>query len=632
MGVNRYTSLTPSQFNPLSMEEIMLVPAMQRKKHDDLLVKQEGIRSGLAKVDPLDVHYDEAIKLKSEIESELDNNAATLAKTGVNDPNVTSKIISLNRRYNDLVAPTGRIGQINTAKQTYDKKKALFLENATKQYGSDRASQLWEQKVKDENTGYKGYDAENKIINIGDYGIVAAEDYEKDLQARNNILGSTMSEIESGGGRVVKNADGSYTAFDSNNRQMTKTNLDQVNQMTAAMRAKWLTPGGAGYSFNQEAGINPENFTAQFQGDMLSQLETATGISNKYSSEEGAAPIGDGSGTLNMSDIYGEDYNTAEVGGSAQDYSEVERIGNTTNTKVGEIEGDGFSPVDAGTGAVSTEIKQGGKTFSVDDIKDPRQKALYENMYKKLTTEGVVGADGKKHFINADGRKKGKNDKTNAQLVVKMLKETPAITLTSKLVTTDTMLDNSGFSSSIGKTADEREKTMRKQLRLTNSGARKLLDPETGQPISFEEAQDKYDLDGVDTVTYHGFISPLNWEEQSFNGTNSKASPHVITVKTKDGTFKEFKTSRLNSDNVGINVDRHNELQENYRNWSVNHNEFVPFKSKSPSLNKLKVKYNTYNPKYDPKRGSLQYEIKDTKGVIHYMTESEFINTVNAVK
>jgi hypothetical protein len=413
---------------------------------------------------------------------------------------------------------------------------------------------------------------------------------------------------------------------------MTKTNLDQVNQMTAAMRAKWLTPGGAGYNFNTEAGINPDNFTQQFEGDMLSQLETASGISNKYSSEQGEAPLLSGDGSLDFNSNYGEDYNTEEVGGNTQDYSELERIGSTTNTRVGEVEGDGFSAVDAGSGAVATEIKQGGKTFSVDDIKDPRQKALYENMYKKLTTVGVVGADGKRHFIKSTSAKKGKNAKENAQVVLKMLKEVPAITLTSKLVTTDNVLNNSGFSSLIGKTADERDKTMRKQLKLTNSGARKLLDPETGQPISFEEAKKKYNLKGADNVNYHGYISPLNWEKDSFNGTNSKASPHVITAEDENGDFIEFKTSRLNSDNVGINIDRYNDLQENYRNWTINHNEFVPFKSKSPGLNKIKVKYNTYNPKYDPQRGSLNYEVKDEKGNIHYFTESEFINKVNATR
>ena len=42
--MNRYTQLSPSQFSPLSLEEIMLVPSMKRKQHDDLLAKQEFLR------------------------------------------------------------------------------------------------------------------------------------------------------------------------------------------------------------------------------------------------------------------------------------------------------------------------------------------------------------------------------------------------------------------------------------------------------------------------------------------------------------------------------------------------------------------------------------------------------------
>ena len=61
--MNRYTSITPSQFSPLSLEEIMLVPSMKRKQHDDILAKQEILRGELAKVNPLDVHFDEAVKL-----------------------------------------------------------------------------------------------------------------------------------------------------------------------------------------------------------------------------------------------------------------------------------------------------------------------------------------------------------------------------------------------------------------------------------------------------------------------------------------------------------------------------------------------------------------------------------------
>ena len=62
MGINRYTSLTPSTYNPLSMQEIMMTPLAMRKQHDDLLAQQEAVRAGLAKVDPDKKHFNEAIQ------------------------------------------------------------------------------------------------------------------------------------------------------------------------------------------------------------------------------------------------------------------------------------------------------------------------------------------------------------------------------------------------------------------------------------------------------------------------------------------------------------------------------------------------------------------------------------------
>jgi len=147
----------------------MLVPAMQRQKHDALNAKQEDIRLGLAKVDPLDVHQDEAIKLKSEIESEIDKNATTLATSGVEDPNVSAKIIALNRKYNNLISPTGKIGQINAAKQVYAENFKNYMEDATKnkKWSRETALRNWQQ---NHHSKYTGYDENSNIMNIGDYG------------------------------------------------------------------------------------------------------------------------------------------------------------------------------------------------------------------------------------------------------------------------------------------------------------------------------------------------------------------------------------------------------------------------------------------------------------------------------
>ena len=46
---NRYSQITPSQFNPLSLEEVMMVPMMKRQQHDTLNAKIESQIAELAK-------------------------------------------------------------------------------------------------------------------------------------------------------------------------------------------------------------------------------------------------------------------------------------------------------------------------------------------------------------------------------------------------------------------------------------------------------------------------------------------------------------------------------------------------------------------------------------------------------
>jgi hypothetical protein len=629
---NRYDDLTVSGYTPQTMQELAFVPMMKREKHDKTLADLELIRSGLAKVDPYSKHFDEALRLKKDIESQIDNTSSELAKQGINN-DMIGKTIAMNRKYQDLIAPTGAIGQINAEKQNILKINDEYDKYGQQKGWSEAETSYWKNKALEDYNSAPVYDEKGRLVRYsGPKEIANKVDYNKRLHELAASAGMTTEAFKQGMPLAVGQDESGYftqghktTGWSkgSNEPQVIaayNTLIKELNDPTSELRKS------AEY---ERRNLNSLSDILGTQSNIY--LKDSKSNESDYTIDHfGSGP--ESSSESSSGDIYGEDYNTQEVGGNTQDYSEIERIGKTTNTKIGEVEGNGFSPVDAGSGAVATEIKQGGKKFNSEDIKDPRQKALYNSVWSKMINEGVVGLDGKKHFIKADYKKLGKNNPANAKAVLKMLKEMPAITLTSKIVTTDTVLNNSGFSSSIGKTADERDKTMRKQLKLTNSGARRLLDPKTGKVITFEEAKEKYNLKGPDNVNYHGYISPLNWEENSFNGTNSKASPHVITAEDENGNFIEFKTSRLNSDNAGINIDRYNDLNENYRNWTINHNNFVPFKSKSKSLSKLKVKYNTKNPKVDPKRGLLNYEVLDSQGNPHYMTEAEFINTVNRTR
>ena len=160
---NRYSNITPSQFSPLSLQEIMITPAMQRQKHDQLIAQQEVLRQGLAKVDPLDVHMNEALNVKSGIENKLASQAELLSREGIN-PNTQGEFLALNREYQNLISPTGRLGQINAAKQVYAKNFNDYLDDAQKNKGwsRERALANWDQFSK-QYTGFEG----DKIVNIG---------------------------------------------------------------------------------------------------------------------------------------------------------------------------------------------------------------------------------------------------------------------------------------------------------------------------------------------------------------------------------------------------------------------------------------------------------------------------------
>jgi len=624
--MNRFTDITPSVYNPMTFEEIAMVPMMKRKQHDETLAKQELIRAGLAKVDPYDKHFNEAIRLKQEMESKMDNTSLELSKNGINN-DMIGKTIALNRQFQDLTSPTGKIGQINAEKQNILKINEEYDKlGKEKRWGQD-VIEFWKNKALKDYNEAPIYDKNGRILKYsGPEDIANKIDYDKYLNdlATNAKMSTTefskavsglAKDEESGYNVVNKSSYGyklgdNYKAVKAAYDALKESMQDPTSEVARSVKYERRDPNLLLNILNTQSDVYKQSVNAR---------ESSSDIN----------PFGSGPDKIDENQIpgiFGEDYNTQEVGGMNQDFSEIEQIG--TSNKFSQ-------PIDSkDTGANKSFIRKEnskiGKVFTYEDIKNPKQKALYDNAWKKATTEGII-VDGKKVNLTEEYIKAGKDNPKVAELLLKSMKQSPALTLTSKMLTTDRDLNNSGFGSSMGKTADERNKQMRKELQMTNQGARKLIDKD-GKEYTFAEAQKKFGIAGTESVTYQGYVSPLNWEEHSFNGTNSKASPHVITVKTKDNEYIEFKTSRTNGDNAGINIKRFNDLNKNYRNYTINHDEFIPFESDSPSLKGFKIKYNTQNPKVDLKRGILNYEIIDKEGVPHYMSETEYIDTINSIR
>lgn len=244
--MNRYTQLTPSQFNPLSLEEVMLVPSMKRKQHDDILAKQEILRGELSKVDPLDVHLDEAVKLREQMNNKLTAQAEQLAKSGI-DPNSQGQFLALNREYQNLTGPTGRIGQINNAKKVYYDNMNSYIKDATenKKWSREKALENWQKNMHNK---YKGYDDENKtnIVNIGQYGAPDKIETMVELKKVKDILGDqVVSEIFNGGNYVRERADGNgYEVINKNGSRVVTSNDPNIQQALGLIQSRILDPQG----------------------------------------------------------------------------------------------------------------------------------------------------------------------------------------------------------------------------------------------------------------------------------------------------------------------------------------------------------------------------------------------------
>jgi hypothetical protein len=202
MGVNRYTSLTPSKFNPLSLEEIMLVPAMQRKKHDDTVKGLEEIRAKLANVDPEDKYFDEAVKLREQLNNKLTSQVEQINTEGFN-PNSTGQFLAMNREYQDLMSPTGKLGMINQEK----KNTQAYIENYRKEglamgLTPENMQKHIDDATKKRNEELPLYDEKGRTIGLKvDKNVVKAQDIFKDFAehaARSGMSSTARGNISAG--------------------------------------------------------------------------------------------------------------------------------------------------------------------------------------------------------------------------------------------------------------------------------------------------------------------------------------------------------------------------------------------------------------------------------------------------
>lgn len=622
---NRYDVASVAKFNPLSFNELAAAPTMMRQKHDASIAQAEAMR---IITDPYSKHYNRALELKQQMDNEIAKNVDILNKEGYN-PTTFQNITKLNRQYNDMISPTGEIGQINAENINIKKINEEYDKLGKEKNWGQETINYWKNKALKEYNEKPLYDANGRILSYsGPEGIVNKVDYNKRLHELASSAKMSTSEFANAVTKLGMDEKSGYNVANKNSyAHKLGDNYAAVKAAYDTLHKEVYDPTSEVHKSMRYEGRDPRSLLdiLKTQSDIYRQNMKSTERSNDIN------PFGPGPGSSDGSNpqgggVFGEDYNTKEVGGKNQDYSEIERIGKSkTESNIIGYDQTTHEPIYS-KDPVKTSIKS-------DEIKDPRIKALYNNAFKNATTGKGIMLDGKLVHLSKDMQKFGKDDPRVAAQILRSIRQNPAITLTSKLLTTNQVLNDQGFVAGLGTTADDVDKNIRRQLQRNDASGRKLIDPKTGKTVTFNEIADEYGVESINDVNYQGQISAHNWEgDHDKLGSNSRFSPHVVTIKTKDG-WKTFKTTRLSSDNIGGNPARQNDLTKNYRNATINYGDFIDFESSSNNLKGIKVKYNPNEQEYDSRTGEPKtWTIKFKNGAEEKATESQYMNWVNSVK
>lgn len=259
--MNRYTQLSTTQFNPLSMEEMSILPAMMRQRHDAASLEMEKRRADLNAFAISSPEYSqEAQALIAQMNKGIDDISGSLASNGYNSLTRTN-LSNMNRDYQQLVSPTGRLGQMTNAEKLNAERYKEHLEAAQKEgYGTDAAMRNWALNKKN----YTGYDNEGNITAVNSLGVPKYANMITDLKDIKGILGESQRRVDSaGGGNIHIRNDGSAWVVNKSGSVQRITNDPQLNQALEFLKTKWLSPDGEGFKSAMYQGKNLNNILSE---------------------------------------------------------------------------------------------------------------------------------------------------------------------------------------------------------------------------------------------------------------------------------------------------------------------------------------------------------------------------------
>lgn len=116
MATNRYTNLTPANFNPLSLQEQMMIPLAKQKQHDALLA--DATKSGMFDVNRLEVDDPLVTAEIDRLRGQFNNIEDELLDQGVSS-GLKRRLLDVKRERDAFLSNSGIGGKANAAYKAY---------------------------------------------------------------------------------------------------------------------------------------------------------------------------------------------------------------------------------------------------------------------------------------------------------------------------------------------------------------------------------------------------------------------------------------------------------------------------------------------------------------------------------
>lgn len=271
--INRYTKTEPARFDPMSLQEMMLVPAYKRQQHDTLDESRSLLETNLAQYDSLDVHSDLLKTEQQKLYDKLQAQTELLNKEGFN-PNSKSQFLKLNKEYQQAISPTGPIGKIQGAKKAYAQTFNDYIEDAVKnkKWSREDAIRNWNRFVKD---NYTGFDERGNVTNIGQYGAPEKIELMQKLKDVKSILGEqVVKELTAGNYSFARQEDGSLAVVNKSGRRIETSNSPNIQSAMNMLSSELSDPNSAWNQSIMFEGVDPLKYQEQVVNGLNAMVTT----------------------------------------------------------------------------------------------------------------------------------------------------------------------------------------------------------------------------------------------------------------------------------------------------------------------------------------------------------------------